>query len=63
VPGFLRAASTPNGQVANPNLLDAIYTYAWFVTFGLSFALYLVSSRSALRRSRSDATREIAAHS
>jgi NCS1 family nucleobase:cation symporter-1 len=41
VPGFLRAAVTPGGQVADPNLLDTLYTYAWFVTFGLSFVLYL----------------------
>ena len=41
VPGFLRAASTPGGQIANPTLLDALYTYAWFVTFALSFVLYL----------------------
>ena len=41
-PGFLRAAATPGGQVANPTLLDILYTYAWFVTFGLSFVLYLL---------------------
>ena len=45
VPGFLRAAATPGGQVANPTLFDSLYTYAWFVTFGLSFVLYLASSR------------------
>jgi NCS1 family nucleobase:cation symporter-1 len=42
VPGFLRAAMTPGGQVANPTFLDSLYTYAWFVTFGLSFVLYLL---------------------
>ena len=42
VPGFVRAATTPGGQVANPTLLDLLYTYAWFVTFGLSFVLYLL---------------------
>jgi NCS1 family nucleobase:cation symporter-1 len=36
IPGFIRAAATPGGQVANPTLLDTLYTYAWFVTFGLS---------------------------
>jgi NCS1 family nucleobase:cation symporter-1 len=40
VPGFLRAASTPGGQVAMPTILDTLYTYAWFVTFGLGFGLY-----------------------
>jgi len=42
VPGFVRAATTPGGQVANPGVFDELYTYAWFVTFGLSFVLYLV---------------------
>jgi len=41
VPGFLRAATTPGGQVADPGVFDTLYTYAWFVTFGLSFVLYL----------------------
>lgn len=40
VPGFLRAATTPGGQVAQPNLFDTLYTYAWFVTFALGFAIY-----------------------
>jgi NCS1 family nucleobase:cation symporter-1 len=42
VPGFVRAATTPGGQVADPNFFDTLYTYAWFVTFALSFILYLV---------------------
>ena len=41
VPGFVRAAMTPGGQVADPTFLDTLYTYAWFVTFTLSFGLYL----------------------
>ena len=45
VPGFVRAAMTPGGQVANPTIFDALYTYAWFVTFGLSFVLYLATAR------------------
>jgi NCS1 family nucleobase:cation symporter-1 len=45
LPGFIRAATTPGGQVANPTFLDALYTYAWFVTFGLSFVLYLVLTK------------------
>jgi len=40
-PGFVRAAMTPGGQVANPGMFDHLYTYAWFVTFALSFVLYL----------------------
>jgi nucleobase:cation symporter-1, NCS1 family len=40
VPGFIRAALTPGGQVANPTFFDTLYTYAWFVTFGLSAVIY-----------------------
>jgi NCS1 family nucleobase:cation symporter-1 len=45
VPGFIRAALTPGGQVANPGLFDHLYTYAWFVTFFLSFVVYLALMR------------------
>jgi NCS1 family nucleobase:cation symporter-1 len=51
-PGFIRAAMTPGGVVPNPNILDTLYTYAWFVTFGLSFVIYLVLMPKA--RSRPD---------
>ncbi len=46
VPGFLRAATTPGGTMPNPNIFDRLYSYAWFVTFGLSFVLYLVLMRT-----------------
>src|SRR4029079_6228539 len=45
LPGFLHAAATPGGNVANPTLLDHLYQYAWFVTFFLSFVIYLVLMR------------------
>jgi NCS1 family nucleobase:cation symporter-1 len=45
VPGFIRAALTPGGQVPNPTFFDSLYTYAWFVTFALSFVLYLIVAR------------------
>lgn len=45
IPGFLRAATTPGGRVANPDMFDTLYTYAWFVTFALSFASYLILMR------------------
>jgi NCS1 family nucleobase:cation symporter-1 len=45
VPGFIRAATTPGGVVPNPTLLDSLYTYAWFVTFGLSFVLHLTLAK------------------
>jgi NCS1 family nucleobase:cation symporter-1 len=47
VPGFIRAATTPGGRVASPGFFDHVYSYAWFVTFVLSFVLYLVLSRGA----------------
>jgi NCS1 family nucleobase:cation symporter-1 len=44
VPGFLRAATTPNftGQLPDPTLSDTLYAYAWFVTFGIGFIVYYV---------------------
>ena len=45
VPGFVRAATTPGGQVADPGFFDHLYTYAWFVTFGLGFAVYYLLMR------------------
>jgi nucleobase:cation symporter-1, NCS1 family len=50
VPGFLRAAATPGGQVAIPGLFDTLYTYAWFVTFALGFVLYWVLLPSSQKR-------------
>jgi NCS1 family nucleobase:cation symporter-1 len=47
VPGFIHAATTPGGTVPDPTFLDTLYTYAWFVTFILSAALYLAFSRKA----------------
>jgi nucleobase:cation symporter-1, NCS1 family len=49
VPGFLRAATTPGGQVANPTVWDTLYTYAWFVTFALSLVLYLMMMQNRRR--------------
>jgi NCS1 family nucleobase:cation symporter-1 len=48
VPGFIHAATTPGGNVANPTFLDHLYQYAWFVTFGLSFVIYLLLMRGRL---------------
>jgi NCS1 family nucleobase:cation symporter-1 len=46
-PGFARAVTTPGGVVAGPGPLDHLYSYAWFVTFALSFVLYLALMRGA----------------
>ena len=40
-PGFVRAALTPGGQVADPTIFDVLYTYAWFVTFAVAGGTYL----------------------
>ncbi len=45
VPGFIRAVSTPGGSVTNPNFFDRLYSYAWFVTFVLSFVIYWLLMR------------------
>jgi NCS1 family nucleobase:cation symporter-1 len=52
VPGFVRAALTPGGQVASPSIWDTVYTYAWFVTFALSLVIYLalMKNKTADRR-------------
>ena len=50
VPGFVRAATTPGGQVADPSFFDTMYTYAWFVTFGLGFVIYYVLMSGQIRR-------------
>ena len=47
VPGFVRAASTPGGQVSDPNFFDSLYTYAWFVTFALGFGIYYVLMKAS----------------
>ena len=40
IPGFLNAATTEGGVVADPTFLDELYRYGIFVTFGLAAALY-----------------------
>jgi NCS1 family nucleobase:cation symporter-1 len=49
VPGFIRAVSVPGGTVADPTFFDRLYSYAWFVTFGLSFVVYLALMRGQRR--------------
>ena len=52
LPGFLRAATTPGGRVANPTFFDTLYTYAWFVTFFLSGVFYYALMRGRVRGER-----------
>jgi NCS1 family nucleobase:cation symporter-1 len=52
IPGFIRAVSTPGGAVADPDLFDRLYAYAWFVTFGLSFVAYLALMRGTTHQGK-----------
>jgi NCS1 family nucleobase:cation symporter-1 len=45
VPGFIRAVTTPGGSVSDPSFFDRLYSYAWFVTFALSFVVYWLLMR------------------
>lgn len=47
--GFIRAATTPGGQVADPGFFDSLYTYAWFVTFGIGFIVYFALMRLRIK--------------
>jgi NCS1 family nucleobase:cation symporter-1 len=47
IPGFIHAVSTPGGAIANPGVFDVIYSYAWFVTFALSFVIYTLLMRTS----------------
>jgi len=46
VPGFLRAATTPNfsGAFENPTFIDTLYTYGLFFTFFVTGTAYLLLS-------------------
>jgi NCS1 family nucleobase:cation symporter-1 len=50
VPGFIRAATTKGGVVADPNLLDRFYTYGFGFTFLVASVLYYVLMRAVARR-------------
>jgi nucleobase:cation symporter-1, NCS1 family len=58
-PGFIRAATTPGGQVPDPNVFDMLYTYAWFVTFGIAFVLYYLLMKFSSPPRRGDAEAEL----
>jgi NCS1 family nucleobase:cation symporter-1 len=44
VPGFLATVSS-SWQAAIPPIWTEFYHYAWFISFGVSFVLYLVTMR------------------
>ena len=50
IPGFLHAATTEGGVVADPNFLDQLYRYGVFVAFGLAAISYFLMAQAAPRR-------------
>jgi NCS1 family nucleobase:cation symporter-1 len=49
IPGFLNAATTKGGVVAEPTFLDQLYRYGVFVAFGLSAMTFLALTRVQAR--------------
>jgi len=45
LPGFIHAATTKGGVVADPDFLDQLYRYGVFVAFGLSAVTYVALTR------------------
>ena len=56
LPGFLHAATTEGGVVADPDFFDQLYRYGVFVAFGISAVTYVGAVARARRRTRSPAT-------
>jgi NCS1 family nucleobase:cation symporter-1 len=53
LPGALRyALMSSDAMTQSPSLFDRIYTYAWFVTFGISFVVYFALMSGRADRSR-----------
>jgi NCS1 family nucleobase:cation symporter-1 len=50
IPGFINAATTKGGVVADPNFLDQLYRYGVFVAFGLAFVSYALLAQGQARR-------------
>ena len=47
LPGFLHAATTEGGVVADPDFLDQLYRYGVFVAFAISAVTYVALSAAA----------------
>jgi NCS1 family nucleobase:cation symporter-1 len=50
IPGFVHAATTKGGVVADPNFLDQLYRYGVFVSFGLAAVTHLLLAQGRSRR-------------
>ena len=58
VPGFLNAATTKGGVVADPTFLDQLYRYGVFVAFGLAAVSYYLLAQTAAREQPAPAAQE-----
>jgi len=58
IPGFLHAATTKGGVVAEPNFLDQLYRYGVFVAFGLAAVSYFALSQAVQRQATAAALAE-----
>ena len=58
IPGFLNAATTKGGVVADPTFLDELYRYGVFVAFGLAAISYFLMSQAAPREATAPAVAE-----
>ena len=58
IPGFLHAATTKGGVVADPSFLDELYRYGVFVAFGLAAVSYFLMAQSASREATAPAMAE-----
>jgi NCS1 family nucleobase:cation symporter-1 len=45
LPGFLHAATTKGGVIADPDFFDQLYRYGVFVAFGLAAVTYVALAR------------------
>jgi NCS1 family nucleobase:cation symporter-1 len=50
VPGFIKAATTEGGVVADPNIFDRFYTYGFGFTFLVASVLYFILMRATAPR-------------
>jgi len=48
LPGFINAATTEGGIIADPNFFDQLYRYGVFVAFGLAAMTYVVLMRAEI---------------
>ncbi len=58
IPGFLNAATTEGGVVADPTFLDQLYRYGVFVAFGLAAVSHFLFAQGAPQERAAPAAQE-----